>query len=196
MSWGANWGEVSLYLAKMNPQAKILAVEASTDNFKILGSNIKIQAFNTSNILCLNEAVTDKKGTIEISKGKGAENTTLKNHWQNTLTETVSCDTLSSLIDRFHFNTIDFLKIDIEGTEPQLFESLKENIHKIKSLIVEVGSKIPHEPYIPMLSFLWESNMECYEWQHEEPISTFEELRKHVTSRPSLDLWFIKRQTN
>lgn len=68
---GACHGEISLYFCRNLPEAKILAVEASPENFSILQSNCKFQLFPVENLIPLNEAVADKSGMIQITRGRG-----------------------------------------------------------------------------------------------------------------------------
>ena len=66
---GANFGEISIYFSKKYPSAKILSVEASPDNFEIFESNCRFQNFSTQNITLLNEALSDTKGLVKVTKG-------------------------------------------------------------------------------------------------------------------------------
>jgi FkbM family methyltransferase len=189
---GANWGEISLYFAMKNPQAKILAIDGSTSNFEILKSNCQIQNFSVKNIILINEAVGNKKGTVKITKGLRAENTIVESYFDKNESENVPCDTLDSIIKRYELTKIDFIKIDIEGAEPLLFESLKKNIGKIRAITTEIGDKTARQNYLPLITFLWESKMECYERLQNTPINSLETLKKRVLSDVA-DLWFIKK---
>ncbi len=131
---GACYGEVSLYFSKQYPNAKILAIEPSTWNLKTFKDNKKRQNFNTDNIIILKEAVSDKKGTVKITKVLGKENSILNIKGR---TEKVDADTLDSIIKRFGINQIDFMKIDIEKAEPLLYDSLKILIKQINAILIE-----------------------------------------------------------
>ncbi|HEY9584321.1 MAG TPA: FkbM family methyltransferase [Candidatus Paceibacterota bacterium] len=188
---GACTGEVSLYFSMKNPKAKILAIEPSTYNFKMMESNCHMQSFSTDNIILLNEAVGDENKTVSITTDLNSENTLVKNYSKNS--EKVICDTLDSIINRHGFSQIDFLKIDIEGAEPLLLESLKKNIGKIKSIIIEIGDKTVHKDYIPLITLFWESGMRCYERSGGVEIDSFDKLKNRVLSDVVDDLWFIKK---
>ena len=196
---GANYGEISLYFSKQNSMAKILAVEASSDNFKILESNCRYQNFSTKNITLLNEAVSDTKGFVEITKGISAENIVVHPGSGNivgkkTQTETVACDTLVSFMRRFDFSELDFLKVDIEGSEPLLYDSLQQCIGNIKSILLEVGDKLDHKNYFPLIELLWNSGLECFERRSENKFSSLDQVKQEILSSFASDLWFIRRR--
>ena len=195
---GANFGEISLYFSKENPSAKILAVEASADNFKILESNCFFQNFSTKNIILLNEAVGNSKGFVEITKGVSAENIILLPGNKNAAnygvgTERVASDTLASLMRRFGFDELDFLKIDIEGSEPLLYDSLKERVYGIRAILLEVGDKADHKNYFPLIELLWNSGMECYERRSENRFTSLAQIKQEILPSFASDLWFIKK---
>ena len=195
---GANFGEISLYFSKENPSAKILAVEASADNFKILESNCLFQNFSTKNIILLNEAVGNSKGFVEITKGVSAENIILLPGNKNAAnygvgTERVASYTLASLMRRFGFDELDFLKIDIEGSEPLLYDSLKERVYGIRAILLEVGDKADHKNYFPLIELLWNSGMECYERRSENRFTSLAQIKQEILPSFASDLWFIKK---
>lgn len=193
---GANFGEIDLYFSKEIPSAKILAVEASPDNFKILESNCRFQNFSTKNIILLNEAVSDAKGFVEITKGVSAENIVMYSGNKNAVkkeaeTEKAASDTLASFMRRFGFDELDFLKIDIEGSEPLLYDSLKQRISCIKAVLLEIGDKAGHEDYFPLIELLWNSGAECYERVSEKKFTSLDQLKREILSSFAIDLWFI-----
>lgn len=192
---GANYGEISLYFSKQNPDAKILAVEASPDNFEILKSNCAIQNFPTKNIILVNEAVNSKKDLVDITKGVSAENMIVPQgigvNQKKYETVKVGSDTLISFMNRYGLNNLDLLKIDIEGSEPLLYESIKQKVGSIKAILLEVGDKEKHEKYLQLIRLLWE-NMECYDRDSEEKYESLARLETEILSSPVSDLWFIK----
>ena len=78
-----------------------------------------------------------------------------------------------------------------------LYESLKEQINKVGSLLIEVGTKNTHEAYVPLLQLLWNSNMRCFENATGKEIASFQDMEKYIlkdeAGAVSADLWFIKR---
>ncbi|CAN1593614.1 Methyltransferase FkbM [Candidatus Pelagibacterales bacterium] len=117
---GSNFGEISIYIAKKFPQAKVLSVEASRTNSFIQKNNIKIN--NVSNVILENAIVSNKNSFEYISKDLGSENYASKSKLSNF--EKVRSSTLGTLLKKNNINFIDFLKIDIEGYIPFLSEDL------------------------------------------------------------------------
>ncbi len=199
---GANFGEISLYMSKQYPRAKILAVEASPDNFRLLESNIHFQQFSTVNLSLLCEAVSDRKGFVEITKGVNPENIIahpsihLKESDLGKKIETVRVpsDTLESIMSRFNFTTLDFLKVDIEGSEPLLFESLRMCARKIRAILIEVGDKADHHTYLPLMRFLFAEYHVAYDAGTGSKWTSFESFEKSMLSSYAQDIWFVREE--
>lgn len=187
---GANQGEICLYFSKQNSKAKILAVEPSSENFKILKSNCELQNFSTNNITLIQEAVSDRKGEVEISKGCGGENSIIEKINQPNGREIVKTDTLESLVERYNFNEVDFIKIDIEGAEPLLYDSLKNIINKVRAIYLEVGDKMEHKIYFSLAELLYNSRMSCY--YGDLKLDSIDIIKEKIANISLLDLWFIK----
>lgn len=190
---GANFGEISLYFAKQDPETKILAIEASPDNFRVLKKNCSMQNFSTDNIRRICAAVYKEKGIVQIEKGASSENSTYKSQ-QGKETVAISADTLDSYMDQFGFTEVDFVKMDIEGAEPELIESFRDK-QNIKAILTEVGAVRDHLDYIPLLEVLWK-NRECYEAGTGKKILTFGDLKNMVLARAgeSIDFWFLQTE--
>ena len=193
---GANYGEISLYFSRQDPETKILAIEASPENFGILKSNYDFQFFPTNNLTLVNEAVSDKAGEMEISRGHGSENSVIFSGGEdkNVLKDKVKSDTLSSIIKRYGFSEIDFLKIDIEGAEPLLLQSLKEIISRVKAVIIEIGNNINKDEYLPLVKLFFESSMICYR-DGEDSSNPYDKIKEIISnSKEGMDLWFIREK--
>lgn len=121
---GANVGMTSLYFSSFFNDSKIIAIEPELSNFKQLNKNIvlnklqeKIVSFN--NALWINR--TDKLSiNSEFRDGENwAKSVRLSND------NDILPITLSEIVDNSNLpNVIDILKIDIEGGESELFNSI------------------------------------------------------------------------
>ncbi|MFA6552481.1 MAG: FkbM family methyltransferase [Candidatus Paceibacterota bacterium] len=194
---GANQGEIALYFSKNVPGIKILAIEASSGNFDLLKENCRSQFFQTDNIILAKIAVSDKKGTINITKGLNSENTTVIDKLGSDTgeMETVPCKPLADILNDYKFGNVDFLKIDIEGGEPLLYESIKQMAKNLKAVHIEVGDKKDHSEYVKLLELLWKNNMDCFLYPNETKFSSLKELIDFITNKnkETLEFWFIKK---
>lgn len=93
-------------------------------------------------------------------------------------------------MNRFGFEDLDFLKIDIEGAEPLLLESLKEKLGKIKSIFIEIGNKNKLGNYFPLIKLFLESGMISYTATGQR-LGSYEEVI-HFIGEGMVDLWFIQ----
>jgi FkbM family methyltransferase len=134
---GANIGVSSLYFAKNWPQARILAVEPSPDNYCILLHNVRrhqriepLQAAASStdgSVRIANPAAEPWAYRTQISDGEGAD--------------LIPAFSIRSLIDhaaRTGTACPFIIKIDIEGFEDNLFSSNLDWIPQFPIIIIEL----------------------------------------------------------
>jgi hypothetical protein len=62
----------------------------------------------------------------------------LRRHYFDFVEEEVEIDTLDNVLDRLNIDKIDFLKIDIEGSEHLALKGGIESIKKTKNLMIEI----------------------------------------------------------
>jgi len=133
---GANLGLFSLYAQSFHPK-KIFAFEPINSTFDYLKLNLQ----GYSNVDLINEAISSTKGETSIKVEKNSGMSTLVDN-QNVSdstpvgVETVTTTTFNDFIHEYGVSHIDFLKVDCEGGELDLFttidkEFLKNNIKKI-----------------------------------------------------------------
>jgi FkbM family methyltransferase len=167
---GANYGEISMFFSKQYPNCKIFSIEPSTDNIKIFNDNIQSQQFSTSNITLIPKAVADYNGTIEITRGASSEAQVILNpndKYENTNysklgSVKVPCTTLSNIIINNKVDYIDFMKIDIEGSEPLLKEDLQSYASKINIICIEFSYKNDSDKYLDLMNTLYSSGFTAY----------------------------------
>ncbi|WP_017260202.1 FkbM family methyltransferase [Pedobacter arcticus] len=136
---GANVGFTSIYLHKAFKKASIYAVEPDENNFKTLKRNTSF----LKKLTTINSAVWSHKTFLTPSYQEESDwgKTFLvdKNNSENKI-ETVTID---QLIKDYSLETIDILKIDIEGAEKPVFEGDISFLNKTKVIAIEI-----HEDYI------------------------------------------------
>lgn len=137
---GANVGYTSLYLSSFFNFQKIIAVEPNSETFEILSYNLK--ALNSGS-----SVVLEKKGvwstTTFLSVNKEFRD---GRAWSYSLQEdkekgTIPVVSLNDLIDQNRIDKIDILKIDIEGSEANIFSdevNVKKVLAKTKYIAIEI----------------------------------------------------------
>ena len=123
---GACWGEYSLFFAKEFPNCSVFSIEGSPVNFKTFQDNLKINKKLRERIKPYNLIITDFDGFEEISDNLNGMNIikSLNNRAKNYAK--VNAKKLTSFLLNENLNNIDFIKIDIEGSELKLLDDLKD----------------------------------------------------------------------
>lgn len=121
---GANCGIASVLFANLFPQATIVSVEPALDNFQALRSQVEPFA---SQIRAVNAALWGEH--VELSVVKGSRH---GREWDNQVKANVAkADAKGGIVGTTVFELLrinnlerfDFIKIDIEGSEKQVFEA-------------------------------------------------------------------------
>lgn len=138
---GANIGLASIQYGKLFPKAKIFAIEPDKGNFDIL----KLNTQGYSNITPIRKGVWNKSTNLRI-KDNGNGNWGFQvEEAENEDSDTVPSISLRELIDTYNIENIDILKVDIEGSEKELFEyDCDFWLSKTKTLIIEVHDWMNH----------------------------------------------------
>lgn len=127
---GANIGFATLFFKWLYPESEIYAFEPDKRTFEILAKNVEQNKL--TNVHLFNAAISDKDGKISFfvdPKNPGALTMSTKKERISGNEISVSCLSLSSLIKHRHIQYIDYIKMDIEGSEQQAVEDLSANDH-------------------------------------------------------------------
>ncbi len=133
---GANYGVFSLYSQMFNPKV-VYSVEPLKSTFDHMSRNL-----NEYNAVCINKAISDKDGyekfTVTDVNGNNFSSKNADGHHPSSSLreEIVEAININTLIKEYNIDKIDFLKVDCEGGELDLFNTidkdyLRENINKI-----------------------------------------------------------------
>jgi len=147
---GANIGLAAIYFANKYPEAKIIAIEPEDSNFELLKENVSVYNNITPVQAALwsrNESISlidpglDKCGFMTQSEGfrEGNQNSDILIQ-ENRISQChqVSGVTVDGIMKDFNLQTIDILKIDIEGAEKEVFENSEAWIGNVKAIIIEL----------------------------------------------------------
>lgn len=135
---GANIGLFSLYAAMS--AKKVISVEPTKSHIQVMKS--LIEANDIKNIFVEEAALAreDSKISFFENPNNSTMNSLLQYGEGSKFSYEVDGFTLSSLLTRNNLESVDFAKIDIEGSESLLFESEEffETLKKIKTLFFEI----------------------------------------------------------
>lgn len=136
---GAYTGLSTLYYASKYPSAKIIAIEPEQSNFKILEKHTQ----KLPNVIKINAGLWSKNAFLKIIDMKTGK-------WGFTVKEVSELDhccikaiTLEKILRQYGLNKIDILKLDIEGSEKELFSNNYDFwIDKVNIIVIELHDKI------------------------------------------------------
>ena len=136
---GGNIGCTSIYLAQKYPNAKIYTIEPDKDNFNVLVKNTK----KYKNIIPINKGLWGENKILEIVNNGlgewGIQTFETENINQENVIETI---TMTDLMNQYNINTIDILKIDIEGAEKNVFSYNYEWLKKVRQFSIELHDRM------------------------------------------------------
>lgn len=142
---GANIGFATLFFKWMYPQSEIYAFEPDIDTFKVLKKNVEQNKLE--NVHLFNSALSDKNGKIDFFIDSERPGSLMMSTKQDRLPKnkiTIDAMSLSSFIKEKNFDSIEFIKMDIEGSEKEVISELNKNnqIGLISKLCIEYHHKI------------------------------------------------------
>jgi FkbM family methyltransferase len=131
---GAHIGDFTVWAYKEFNPSKIIALEPSSDLFKLLEKNIVLNKCDQV-VTDYNSAIYSKDTTVSVKKGaSSALNSVLEDE-----NGSVKAITLQTLMSENNINFIDLLKIDIEGGEKNILIDENKDFFKnnVKYLFME-----------------------------------------------------------
>jgi len=149
---GANIGLSAIYFATRFPNAKVIALEPEPGNFEMLRTNVSTYA----NVFPLKAALWSqstrlhiisygKMDNFQVASDEVLQNDAFLKHKMDLLNGTIqfTCEgiTVEDLLMRFDMDRIGIFKIDIEGSEKELFENSKGWIDRTDLLVVELHER-------------------------------------------------------
>ncbi len=131
---GANMGTSVLYFKHLFPEAKLFAFEPDKAIFEVLQRNIKNNKL--TDVKLYNKAVwiDNKNMFFDSNNAQSGKLILTANEVQ------VQCVRLKEFLQ--DFESIDFLKLDIEGAELHVLQDISTELKKVKHLFIEYHSAV------------------------------------------------------
>jgi FkbM family methyltransferase len=138
---GANIGLSALYFAHRFPLANVVALEPDKNNFDVAVQNTKA----CNRIKVLNKGIWDKNTFLEIIDSTVTNDAFMVKESALATTTSIEATDIDSIVEQEGWTSIDILKIDIEGSEKELFASNYEKwLPMTKMIFVELHDNMKH----------------------------------------------------
>ena len=155
---GSNIGMSVLFFKQLYPESRILAFEPDSDTFEVLKKNVEDNDLHEIEVF--NKAVSDREGSVRFYSNPSSPGSLSMSTYRNrhagkeSVVETVE---LSPYITK----QVDFLKMDIEGSEGRVIEELakQDKLKLIKEMVLEYHHHIePKDDTLSRILDILENN--------------------------------------
>ncbi len=140
---GGYIGTAAIILARAFPEATVVSLEPSRENFAILAMNVR----DYPNVIALNVALGATEGRVQlVDRGTGevgfstvqapADRASPPRLHESEVT------TVPELMKRYHASGIDLLKLDVEGAEHDLLQGQPDWLAATRIVLAELHERI------------------------------------------------------
>ena len=155
---GANIGATAFLLLNAFPDARLVAIEPDAGNYDVLRKNL--EQFG-ERAIALNAAVWSRDTTLRLVRGEfldGREWTYQAKEHPDTSIEAVPAKSLPTILGELGAESIDLLKVDIEGGELDLFSRGPQSwLPRVRNVSVELhGEECAHAFFTAMSDYDFE----------------------------------------
>jgi FkbM family methyltransferase len=140
---GGYIGTAAIVFAEAYPDATVVSLEPSKENFALLKRNVA----RYKNIVPINKALAPEPGRLTLKdRGTGPWGFTIASKTADNLASTareeVECTTLDQLMQEFAVDGLGILKLDIEGGEHALLSRNTDWIGRTDAICIELHDRI------------------------------------------------------
>lgn len=137
---GAHYGFFSIFASRnTNPKSVVYAIEPSHRNFQVLKQNLL--STSVSNVIPVKAAIGKDKRNGVLYEGVSVNNSLISNYpllGERRAESKVQITDLSSMMNEYQIEEIDFLKMDCEGSEYEIiYHTPRAVFERIKVLSLE-----------------------------------------------------------
>lgn len=132
---GANVGVFSILFSNFCKKGKIFSFEPTKKIFRFLLENIELNKIN--NIFAINFAISNINGVVSFFENKYSDDLNYIDNRELKNSASVLSIRLNSFMEIFGLEKIDFLKIDTEGAELLVLNSMKDKLKKTRVIYFE-----------------------------------------------------------
>jgi len=131
---GSNIGLVAAYFLTNYPDSRLLAVEADPSNFALCRTNLERYG---KRVQAVNAAIWSSNGQVQLKRFRDYYATQTE-PVDNSSAVIVPAQDMQTLLAAFTIDTIDLLKVNIEGAELELFRSRVDWLNRVNSVVIEL----------------------------------------------------------
>lgn len=133
---GANVGLFAIKMKNRYPKARIICIEPDPENFELLKRNVEPY----KDILCENKGIWSRNTRLKINDKYNL------GKWgmcvEEDETGNIDATTIESLLRKYSWSGVDLLKMDIEGSEKQVFsQGEAEWLLNVRTLAIELHDR-------------------------------------------------------
>lgn len=138
---GANIGLASIFFRHRFPSTHIIAVEPEDSNFRLLEHNL---SYYYPQAECLRNGLWNCNTELSIKNQNNSEKWAfVVGEKESTEEDSVSSITIKDILKKYHRDTIDILKLDIEGAELELFSNNYDYwLPRTKTIMIETHDHV------------------------------------------------------
>ena len=135
---GANIGLASLYFLSKYPGARIIALEPEAENYKLLQRNLT----NYPNVTCLKKGIWNKSSLLKVTNTEKGNLAFMVEETTEDTIHTIEGISVADLMKEYGIKRIDILKVDVEGSEEQVFLSNVDWLPKVGMIFCEIHESL------------------------------------------------------
>ncbi len=196
---GANVGLMTLQFAKLVPNGKVYSFEPTFYALERLKKNLSLNESIAKNVTVINSFVSEKSDTkpdiVAFSSWKVNGERSTNDHPVHLgtpkSTEGVPAISLDDFVEVNAIDKIDFIKIDTDGHEYEVFKGAKKAIAKYRpKIIFEIGLYVMDEKNISFdyyHRYFKDLNYKLFDTQSDAEIN-LDNYKKHIPQKGSTDL--------
>jgi FkbM family methyltransferase len=135
---GANVGLSPIWFLASFPGASVHAIEPEPENFRLLTMNVG----SRNDVIVTQAAVTQESGTVALSVAEHGAMHSVKDRGVGARTITVPAVNLGDYCRQKGLDRVDLLKLDIEGSELDVLESLGDVLSRVRIVVGELHESL------------------------------------------------------
>jgi FkbM family methyltransferase len=131
---GAHIGRYTLLLAKIvGKYGKVISIEPDPDNFRALIRGIELNGLD--NVIPINAALWSEETFMPLYRGDVSEHRSLVG-WRSNEYILVKATTLDKVLDELEIEKVDWVKIDVVGSELEVLNGMSATLVKYQPKII------------------------------------------------------------